>query len=327
ELLIKAARLNQINAVAEYKLTRETEQVLARYFDLVKTYNYWTVSSRPENNENDRVVVQLTVEPMSRQYVNITMQSPMERIELKNVQVPRVYLPSIAQRSVKHQLTEASGSVCKVQKNQIRTFDDVLYNTPLTTCYSLVAKDCSEQPRFAVLAKKINKNSEELLVKVVRREEEIVVKKSDDKFLVKVDGKKVNPTELEQYNIEILGDNLIVIRLPQGEVRFDGYTVKTKLPSYSRKNQLCGLCGNNDGERDNEFMTADNYETEDVEEFHRSYLLKNEECEVENDRISEKKNYRKYERDEEQSDEYSSEETYDYEQENTKKSQKNQRSQ
>ncbi|NAW44990.1 hypothetical protein FGF76_23650, partial [Salmonella sp. gx-f4] len=92
----------------------------------------------------------------------------------KNVQVPRVYLPSIAQRSVKHQLTEASGSVCKVQKNQIRTFDDVLYNTPLTTCYSLIAKDCSEEPTFAVLSKKTEKNSEEMIIKVIRGEQEIV---------------------------------------------------------------------------------------------------------------------------------------------------------
>nr|CAA39669.1 vitellogenin [Caenorhabditis elegans] len=327
ELLIKAARLNQINAVAEYKLTRETEHVLARYFDLVKTYNYWTVSSRPENNENDRVVVQLTVEPMSRQYVNITMQSPMERIELKNVQVPRVYLPSIAQRSVKHQFTEASGSVWKVKRNQIRTFDDVLYNTPLTTCYSLIAKDCSEEPTFAVLSKKTEKNSEEMIIKVIRGEQEIVAQLQNEEIRVKVDGKKIQSEDYSAYQIERLGESAIVIELPEGEVRFDGYTIKTKIPYYSRKNQLCGLCGNNDDEVHQRVYTSDNTETEDIEEFHRSYLLRNEECEAEEERLSEKKNYRKYERDEEQSDEYSSEETYDYEQENTKKSQKNQRSQ
>ena len=78
--------------------------------------------------------------------------------------------------------------------------------------------------------------------------------------------------------MKVLGDNLIVIRLPQGEVRFDGYTIKTNVPSVASKSQLCGLCGNNDGENDNEFMTADNHETEDVEEFHRSYLLNDEVC-------------------------------------------------
>ncbi|CCD63027.1 Vitellogenin-5 [Caenorhabditis elegans] len=321
ELLIKAARLNQVNVVSEYKLTPQSEYTFSRIFDLIKAYNFWTVSEKRVQNENRRVVLQLSVEPLSRQYMNMTIQTPEQEVELKNVRIPRVVLPTIARSAMFQQTWEKTGATCKVDQSEVSTFDNVIYRAPLTTCYSLVAKDCSEQPRFAVLAKKINKNSEELLVKVVRREEEIVVKKSDDKFLVKVDGKKVNPTELEQYNIEILGDNLIVIRLPQGEVRFDGYTVKTNMPSVASQNQLCGLCGNNDGERDNEFMTADNYETEDVEEFHRSYLLKNEECEVENDRISEKKNYRnKWNREEKKSDyESSSDYESNYDEKETEK--------
>ncbi|EGT30573.1 hypothetical protein CAEBREN_25808 [Caenorhabditis brenneri] len=292
ELLIKAARLNQINAVAEYKLTQEDEHTFSRFFDLIKAYNFWTVSEKTVENEERRAVFQLTVEPLTRQYVNLTIQTPQQQVELKNVRIPRVVLPTIARRAMFQQVMEKTGATCKVDQSETTTFDNVVFRAPITTCFSLIAKDCTEKPTFAVLAKKLNKNSDELIVKVIRREEEIVVKKTDEEFLVKVDGKKIESSKLELYEIEILGDNLVVIRLPQGEVRFDGYTIKTNLPSVATKNQLCGLCGNNDGEKDNEFMTADNYETEDVEEFHRSYLLKNEECEVENDRLSEKKNYR-----------------------------------
>ncbi|PIC18298.1 hypothetical protein B9Z55_024240 [Caenorhabditis nigoni] len=322
ELLIKAARLNQVNVVAEYKLTKENEETMSRLFDLVKAYNYWTVSSRPEDNEENRVVLQLTVEPISRQYVNVTVQTPEGRVEMKNTQIPRVHLPSIAQRATKYQYTEASGAVCKVQKNQIRTFDDVLYKTPLTTCYSLIAKDCSEEPTFAVLSKKVEKNSEEMMIKVLRGEQEIVAQLQNEEIRVKVDGKKIQSEDFADYQIERLGESAIVIELPEGEVRFDGYTIKTQLPSYSRQQQLCGLCGNNDDESTNEFMTADNTETEDMEEFHRSYLLKNEECETEEERLTEKNNYRKYERDEEESDE--SDESYDNDEEPqyTKKSNK-----
>ncbi|CAI2356818.1 unnamed protein product [Caenorhabditis sp. 36 PRJEB53466] len=323
ELLIKAARLNQIDAVAEYKLTQETEQILSRYFDLVKAYNFWTVSTRPENNEENRVVLQVTVEPLSRQFANITVQTPEQRVELKNTQIPQIYLPSIAQRSVKHQLNQASGSVCKVQKNQIRTFDDVLYETPLTTCYSLVAKDCSEEPTFAVLTKKAQKNSEELIVMVIRGEQEIIAQLQNNEIRVTINGKKVQSENFDEQNIELLGEAAIVIELPEGEVRFDGYTVKTQLPTYSRQNQLCGLCGNNDDENTNEFYSADNTETNNMEEFHRSYLLKNEECQSEEERLSEKKNYKKYERDEEESDE--SDEEYENEPQYTKNNQKNQK--
>ncbi|EFO82895.1 hypothetical protein CRE_00395 [Caenorhabditis remanei] len=292
ELLIKAARLNQINVVSEYKLTQEAEHTFSRLFDLIKVYNFWTVSEKRVENEERRAVLQLTVEPLSRQYINMTIQTPQQQVELKNVRIPRVFLPTIAHRAMYQQVWEKTGASCKVDQSEVSTFDNVIYRAPLTTCFSLVAKDCSEQPTFAVLSKKMNKNSDELIVKVVRREEELVIKKTDEEFVVKVDGKTIQQSEFEQYEMEVLGDNLIVIRLPQGEVRFDGYTIKTNVPSVASKSQLCGLCGNNDGENDNEFMTADNYETEDVEEFHRSYLLKDEECEVENDRLSEKKNYR-----------------------------------
>ncbi|CAI2357050.1 unnamed protein product [Caenorhabditis sp. 36 PRJEB53466] len=304
ELLIKAARLNQINAVTEYKFTPETENTFSRFFDLIKAYNFWTVSEQRAENEERRCVFQLTVEPMSRQYVNMTVQTPEQQVELKNMRIPRVFLPSIANRSIRQQIWEKTGASCKVDQSEVSTFDNLIYRAPLTTCFSLIAKDCSEQPTFAVLAKRINKQDEELLVQIVRREEEILVQKTDDEFLVKVDGKRIQTSELEQYEIESLGDNLIVIRLPQGEVRFDGYTVKTNLQSVASQNQLCGLCGNNDGERDNEFSTADNVQTENVEEFHRSYLLKNEECELENGRLSEKKNYRnKWNREEQGSQE------------------------
>ncbi|UMM41132.1 hypothetical protein L5515_017526 [Caenorhabditis briggsae] len=323
ELLIKAARLNQINVVSEYKLTPEAEHTFSRLFDLVKAYNFWTVSEKRVENEERRVILQLTVEPMSRQYVNMTIQTPQQEVEIKNIRVPRVVLPTIARRAMIQQAWEKTETTCKVDQSEVSTFDDVIYRAPLTTCFSLIAKDCSEEPTFAVLAKRMNKNSDELLVKVIRREQEVIVKKTSEEFLVKVDGKNIPQSELEQYEIEILGDNLVVIRLPQGEVRFDGYTIKTNLPSVASKSQLCGLCGNNDGERDNEFMTADNYETEDVEEFHRSYLLKNEECEVENDRLSEKKNYRnKWDREEKKRDQSSSESYEEYEEESEKSEKK-----
>ncbi|EGT29994.1 hypothetical protein CAEBREN_29057 [Caenorhabditis brenneri] len=219
-------------------------------------------------------------------------QSEVQSLYTLNVNGQEVIKSEVRTKIVLVEEKKINREIEKVDQSETTTFDNVVFRAPITTCFSLIAKDCTEEPTFAVLAKKLNKNSDELIVKVIRREEEIVVKKTDEEFLVKVDGKKIESSKLEKYEIEILGDNLVVIRLPQGEVRFDGYTIKTNLPSVATKNQLCGLCGNNDGEKDNEFMTADNYETEDVEEFHRSYLLKNEECEVENDRLSEKKNYR-----------------------------------
>lgn len=78
-------------------------------------------------------------------------------------------------------------------------------------------------------------------------------------------------------------------------VRFDGYTVKVQLSNNQMEKQ-CGLCGHFDGEvsflfrimcgcfhcqhrtfqEKNELRTANDEETDDIEEFHRSFIVKHE---------------------------------------------------
>lgn len=43
----------------------------------------------------------------------------------------------------------------QIRTDRIKTFDEVVYRTPITTCYSVIAKDCAqkEQSKFAVLIK------------------------------------------------------------------------------------------------------------------------------------------------------------------------------
>lgn len=43
------------------------------------------------------------------------------------------------------------------------------------------------------------------------------------------------------------------------------------------------------------FRTANDESTEDIEKFHRSYLLQDGECEVEEDLLNKKKEYRMFE--------------------------------
>ncbi|KAF1747494.1 hypothetical protein GCK72_023958 [Caenorhabditis remanei] len=161
KLLIKAARLNQINVVSEYKLTEEAEHTFSRLFDFIKAYNFWSVSEKRVENEERRAVLQLIVEPLSRQYINMTIQTPQQQVELKNVRVPRVFLPTIARRAMDQQVWEKTGASCKVDQSEVSAFENITYSAPLTTGFSLVSKDFSEQPTFAVSSKKINKNNDD----------------------------------------------------------------------------------------------------------------------------------------------------------------------
>ncbi|EFO82929.1 hypothetical protein CRE_00950 [Caenorhabditis remanei] len=51
---------------------------------------------------------------------------------------------------------------CKVDQSEVSAFENITYSAPpLTTGFSLVSKDFSEQPTFAVSSKKINKNNDD----------------------------------------------------------------------------------------------------------------------------------------------------------------------
>lgn len=81
------------------------------------------------------------------------------------------------------------------------------------------------------------------------------------------------------------------MKLEDVVVRFDGYTVRVYMGKHMTEKQ-CGLCGHFDEEvhftlvsaadaklfntfqRDNEFLTANKEYTDDIMEFHESYLLK-----------------------------------------------------
>jgi hypothetical protein len=218
-------------------------------------------------------------------------------------------------------LVEETKAECTVESRKVNSFDDVIYRTPLTTCYSVLAKDCSSsQPKFAVLIKKISKKGEEKKMKIVSKESvvELEMNKRDEKMRVTIDGEEVERVERLEKNRVYKKNDLVLVELDGVTVEFDGHTANIKMSEYY-KNKQCGICGHFDGEKKNEFRRADNEETEDLEEFHRSFLVKDEECKIEEERLSEKKNYRI------ESEESSSEEESIFETKWDKKTKKNEK--
>uniref|UniRef100_A0A1I7WHR8 VWFD domain-containing protein n=1 Tax=Heterorhabditis bacteriophora TaxID=37862 RepID=A0A1I7WHR8_HETBA len=159
ELLIKAARLNQIKAVVEYKLTPSTRTSVQRIFDIIKGYTFWYSQIEKVSNKKHHIFAQLTIDPISRRFLNMIVETPEERLVVQNLRIPRIILPSIARKALRESISEKA--VCDVKSTKISTFDNLLYRAPITNCYSVIAKDCSEEPQFAVLVKKTNKSSEE----------------------------------------------------------------------------------------------------------------------------------------------------------------------
>jgi hypothetical protein len=176
----------------------------------------------------------------------------------------------------------------------VNSFDDVIYRAPLTTCYSVLAKDCSsEQPEFAVMMKKISSKAEEKKCKIMTKQHVIELEKQPewDEVKVTVNGEEVTSEQrLESFGIYKIGKELVKVELDEVKVSFDGYAAEISVSEYF-KNKQCGMCGHFDGERANEFRRADNEYTDDMEQFHRSFLVQHDECEMEEEQLKKKENY------------------------------------
>ncbi|GMT07088.1 hypothetical protein PENTCL1PPCAC_29262, partial [Pristionchus entomophagus] len=297
--LIEASMLNQYKVVAKYDIRSPVSRgLINRLFNLIKSKSLqaeaplFKTSFETGHNEKNIVRAQLTFEPATLQSANLSIHTPTEKVVIRDLRTSYT-LPRMNIRRQTVTPIQETKAQCTIESRKVRSFDDVIYRTPLTTCYSVLAKDCSsEEPEFAVMIKKVSKNGEEKKMKIVSKDAvvELEMGKRSEKMRVTIDGEKVERVEkLEKARVYMKSD-LVRVELDDVTVEFDGYTANVKLSEYY-KNKQCGLCGHFDGEKKTEFRRADNEETEDIEEFHRSFLVKNDECEMEEDKLSEKKNY------------------------------------
>ncbi|PIO56142.1 hypothetical protein TELCIR_22463, partial [Teladorsagia circumcincta] len=139
--------------------------------------------------------------------------------------------------------------------------------------------------------KKIHKDREEKRLKIVTREHIYVMEIVDEKLIVKINDREIRPEEFKRYSIYRVDDMLYKIDINDVVVLFDGIEVNIKL-SHMYKNKQCGICGHYDGEKWNDMRRADNVETTMVEDFHRSYITKDEECEIDEREFTTKRNHR-----------------------------------
>ncbi|KAK6059842.1 hypothetical protein COOONC_02502 [Cooperia oncophora] len=260
DLLLKAARLNQLKVVVDHELTPYMKNIFEHIYNYIKGYTIWHNKITRLNREDDKLFLKLHVDPITRNLINVMLETPYERMELVDYVVPQLYLPTIAKRTLR----------------------DIRYEVNEPVCEKL---------------KIINE-----------REQVIVVEMVDDRLKVTVDNEKINKEELEKYNIELIEDDMVRVRLEDLMVHFDGYNVKVYMGKHMTERQ-CGLCGTlrrggiyRSSRKDNDFYTPKKEYTDDIMEFHKSYLL-DDECEVEKDYLREKKHYKLEKREERDEDE------------------------
>ncbi|KAI6231775.1 hypothetical protein M3Y95_00417100 [Aphelenchoides besseyi] len=282
--------MNKIDLVAEYQLRPQQKHSIQRYFDLLKAKFFWQLTTQHHDGQPGVVRASMIINPMTRRHANVTVQTPQERLRIQSVQVPTPILVAVAYplerrpsnlRSIGDLFQSVSsfgGAECRVNERRVRTFDGTAYKAPISSCWSVLAKDCSrEEPRFVVMMKKTD---EEKKLRIITQDNtiELIGQSENEKVKVMVDGEYVKDEErLSDEGIEVNFNNVYVSK--RGiNVEFDGQEAKVKIGGQY-KNLQCGLCGHYNDEEDDVFRMGNNQRSNNLKEFHRSYTMKNEECE------------------------------------------------
>ncbi|KAI6215599.1 hypothetical protein M3Y94_00403800 [Aphelenchoides besseyi] len=282
--------MNKIDLVAEYQLRPQQKHSIQRYFDLLKAKFFWQLTTQHHDGQSGVVRASMIIDPMTRRHANVTVQTPQERLRIQSVQVPTTILVAVAYplerrpsnlRSIGDLFQSVSsfgGAECRFNERRVRTFDGTAYKAPISSCWSVLAKDCSrEEPRFVVMMKKTD---EEKKLRIITQDNtiELIGQSENEKVKVMVDGEHVKDEErLSDEGIEVNFNNVYVSK--RGiNVEFDGQEAKVKIGGQY-KNLQCGLCGHYNDEEDDVFRMGNNQRSNNLKEFHRSYTMKNEECE------------------------------------------------
>jgi hypothetical protein len=181
----------------------------------------------------------------------------------------------------------------------VKTFDQAEFGFKLSNCWTVLAKDCSIERTYAVLAKKINGGeTEEKAVKILTPfgKVKLTKKPQSESIVLEKDGvvtplRRSQPLEITQKDTVIMsivrehGDYVKVYLPGQGvKVYFDGFNVNIKMQTPIYMGRQCGICGNMDADPETEFYRLDSDNNEFAEPemnirkaFHQ-YTIKDDKC-------------------------------------------------
>ncbi|XP_023226383.1 vitellogenin-A2-like [Centruroides sculpturatus] len=231
---------------------------------------------------------------------DVCVYEPHETIHYSHIYVPQFYPIKVYQSyyysNLKEYIRTYSPPFCSVQKDKVKTFDNVTYTLPPIDCYKILAKDCSPTQRFLVLGKKINHPRYEKAVKVFfdKYKVEALPVSDESDIIVRVNGKRVTVVENEPYYHYVTineRQSLLFVIAYNGffysfrshvyglSVSYNGKGIYIQL-SPNQKGKQCGLCGDYNGNRQNEFRGPEGCIYHDVRNFGYSYAIPEENCDV-----------------------------------------------
>jgi hypothetical protein len=293
EELPSILKANDFKMAVEYQVTDDTVKTILPIYSWLKTCPKASVYI-PDRNEIDSMLSRKHSSLMARVVIdhsyNMTLITPEEQLEVTHWETDPEEIKLARKPKTVMDLFSTSHddyAQCTYKREKITTFDGQTVDIPMTTCYTVLAKDCADEsnPRFAVLAKKLSKNGDELKVKFITRKKKFELYKSNSEMVIKADGERLVEKDFEQYHIrkiEASDMTIYEIKCPHAEavLRFDGQKIVMKI-SDMYMNRQCGVCGHMNNDREDDFLKNDKTQAKSVKDFHLSYMYGEDECEPE----------------------------------------------
>lgn len=171
---------------------------------------------------------------------------------------------------------------CVHSPSAVITFDNYTYNTELSDCPTLLAGDCDDKPRFAILSKKLGGDKVGVIIHIGDQKIEF-----NDLNTAKINGKDVPITESvyadpeEEKLYKFMRFNPTYVALVSEKLSlYVGYTGNyvTVTAGSRYRATSCGLCGNFDGNDSNDLFGPNPTCQLSPKDMAKAYIVKDSKC-------------------------------------------------
>ncbi|NXX64575.1 VIT1 protein, partial [Spizella passerina] len=191
-------------------------------------------------------------------------------------------LPAIAS-----QIAQEDQSTCEIRERDFKTFDRVSHSYSFNkSCNLVVAQDCTEYPKFIISTRKVDPQSFSREVHINTTSANITISPaSNSSLLVAYNEQQVlshsGSSVYAKGNVKIYKNGkTVTVEVPElglQKVTFDGVNLKVTVASWMR-GKTCGVCGNNDREKENELLMPNHRLARSCSAFIHSWVLLEETC-------------------------------------------------
>nr|AGO64301.1 vitellogenin A [Pomatoschistus minutus] len=249
--------------------------------------SYLSSFKKQRRSENTKQI-SFTVVAESKKQLNIILKS-VKSVYSHTVTLPMsVPLENLRQMApyenvkdnIHYLLAKSTGAQCKVENGQIRSFNDKSHRSPSSTsCYQLLAQECTDNVRFAVLMKKDPRNNNMVNVKIDSKDYDMTIENNVP--VVTLNGEKIQrlPYQTDKTQIKQEGNKLF-LHAPEydiTELTFSKDQIEIDIPDHLR-NKVCGLCGPANGDQKSDYRMPSGRRSDDSISFAHSWTLPSQSC-------------------------------------------------